>query len=679
MSLRSCLRYFAPAVIAAGFAGSAWAADLQATITTTQGRTITVTAINPDGRIEYTPVGGKKTKILFKDIKKIDWDKSSRIHTVTTADGKTQKLERAWIFTGSGASLEFTGTDKESGEDANGTISGSDIAGIEFSGAAPAATPAPADTTQANPTPEPAANPVAPAAPVEPAATESGPVKKTGPSKRLSTNNLDYTNDAIAEFEKEFPGLAAAYEKAKADNSLITDEKDQYSGEPEMKEIILLTKVHKLFHSIVKNYVAAMKDGWEVSDAELAPHTARLAAILPQLAKIGYQSCFQPGDAGCDNLENMDRARLKAYKAMLLTTVRGNPKAGQELMGEIDPSIEQLTKAFESANQAGHPALKRFQAEIDRLKKACEAGFAEAGKAKETVLAAWQALRDERERLQPVTYKIENGQIHPNNWAAFIDELEKFEKTDSASVKEKIEYLGKICGANQDTLETSMEKLLGKNPSGWDWSAEVKHFDKIFKAIPALRKDLGESVAADANQSLGMMSAFDEAIRAKKFEELKDLVKLGLRYDPHNATLIDLAPRVEEAAIGDAAAIEKQIAERQWPGHDKGFKGPGNPDELAKAAVEYFNSTCKPTEKALTACVIEPDWYCFKRNIFGQPVQWALTFMVAIDVEGETTPDIVNLWSISFLTEENVGVEKAPPFKLAAFNFKQKMKRANLK
>jgi len=59
-------------------------------------------------------------------------------------------------------------------------------------------------------------------------------------------------------------------------------------------------------------------------------------------------------------------------------------------------------------------------------------------------------------------------------------------------------------------------------------------------------------------------------------------------------------------------------------------------------------------------------------------VQWALTFWVAVDVEGETTPDVVYAWSISFLTDENVGVAKAPPFKWAAFNFKQKMKRANV-
>jgi len=668
MSMRTCFHFLAPAAIAIALGGAAWAADLRATITTTQGRTIDVTAISPDGRIEYTPAGGKKTTIPFKDIRKIDWNKDTRIHTVTTTDGKTLQLERAWIFVGRGAYLEFTGTDKESGEDANGTITGSDIAGIEFAAAAPAAAPTAADTAQA----------AEPTAQAEPASPAPEPAKPAKPSKRLSTNNIDYTKDAVAEFDRKLPAIVAEYEKAKAAGSLTADEKDPYTGEMELKEFMIVRSAHEAFHGIVKNYVAALRDGWEASDAELAPYHDKLASLLPQLEKLGYRSCFSPDDAACENLENMDRSSLKARKAELLTTARGNANEGQKLMEEVDASVAQFEKTFESASQAGHPALGRFKAEIARLKKACEAGFAESGKAKETAMAAWEALREERERLQETTYKIENGQIHPNAWAGFIDELEKFEKTESAVVKEKIETLGKICGANADTLESTMEALLGKNPSGWDWSAEVKHFDKIFKAIPGFRKNIGEGIAEQARQNLGMMSAFDEAIRAKKFEELKDLVKLGLRYDPHNADLIDLTTKVEEAAAGDAAAIEKQIAERQWPGNHKGFAGPGTPEELTKAAIDYFNSTCKPTEKALAACIVEPDWYCFKRNIFGQPVQWALTFQMAVDVEGETTPDIIYTWSISLLTEENVGIAKAPPFKWAAFNFKQKMKRANI-
>jgi tetrahydromethanopterin S-methyltransferase subunit G len=303
-----------------------------------------------------------------------------------------------------------------------------------------------------------------------------------------------------------------------------------------------------------------------------------------------------------------------------------------------------------------------------------------AGNAKNEARAAWEALNAEKERLNDIMYEIENGanQIQPGNYEAFIERLEKFEKKDSAVMREKIETLGKTCGTDIDKLEGSMKKLLGKNPDGWDWSMNVVYFDKIIKAIPKLRKDLGEAISTYASMDLNGMKDYSEEIRAKKFVALKKRINLGLRYDPHSKALIDLSAKAEEAANKDAAVIAKLIAGRKWPGNNKAFKGPGSPAELNKAALEYFKSTCRPVEKAHLACVTDSDWYCFKRNIFGQPIQWALTFKVAVDVEGETNDDVIYAWSISFLTAEKVGVKKAPPFKMAAFNGKKKMKRANV-
>ncbi|EKD83868.1 MAG: hypothetical protein ACD_39C00397G0002, partial [uncultured bacterium] len=93
--------YCLAALIVLSAIGQAWAADgLQAVIKTTTGNTITVTSITPDGRIEFTPEGGTKTRILFKDIASIEWSSDPREHTITTHDGKVQKVTRAWIFAG---------------------------------------------------------------------------------------------------------------------------------------------------------------------------------------------------------------------------------------------------------------------------------------------------------------------------------------------------------------------------------------------------------------------------------------------------------------------------------------------------------------------------------------------------------------------------------------------------
>ncbi|PKL45683.1 MAG: hypothetical protein CVV41_01395 [Candidatus Riflebacteria bacterium HGW-Riflebacteria-1] len=679
---QNCMKSFCLiAIIVFSTFGQAWAAEgLQAVIKTTTGNTITVTSIAPDGRIEFTPEGGTKTKVLFKDIASIEWSSDPREHTITTHDGKVQKVTRAWIFAGNSAYMSFTGTD-QNGEDANGTISGSDIASIVFSKAA--ATPAQSETKAAETAAaEPAKTASTPAA-NQTASTPAADLtaRPKTPSKRLPTGNLDYCYDQITEFDKNIDVIIDKYNRFKSQGKLYEPCKARGSLDS-WNWLSLQIEIQWLFSDIIGYYYSALQDGWETTDPDVTPLHEKIRNAFKKAEQVGYWTCAdtaeKPDAARPEFFKNWDKIRLNAFEAMILTTQMNNAQQGQELMEDVKSRLASAEKYFAQEGAEPHPALLRLKTEVARLESECESAFKSVGNAKDAAYAAWEALRAERQRLNDIMYKIENGQIHPNDHESFIEELEKFEKTESAVMREKIEALGKTCGNNLENLEAAMEALLGKNPSGWDWSAEVKHFDKISKAISPLRQSVGEDIAGIAERDLNGMSSFDEAIRPTMFEKLKTLVQLGLRYDPHNSALIELAPRVEEATAGDAAAVQKQIAERQWPGDHKGFSGPGTPAELNQAALDYFNSTCKPTEKALKACIVEPDWYCFKRNIFGQPIQWALTFWVAVDVEGETSSDIVYAWSISFLTEENVGVEKAPPFKLAAFNIKQKMKRANV-
>lgn len=646
------------------------AEDLQAVIETNRKKTITVTSISPDGWIEHTPVGGSKIKIFFKDIAKIEHDIKTREHTVTTLDGNTQKLTRAWIFTsGSGSYLKFTGTYQD-GKDADGTISGGEIASIVFSRKA-----TPQSTAKNPPVTAPAAKST------EAPKTTDGKVRPKIPSKRLPTGNLDYCYEQLTEFNKNIDGIIEKYNQFKSQDKLFAPCKDQ-GGNDSWNWLSLQSQTLQLYSYIADYYYNAINDGWETSDPDVVPLIEPSDSAGQKAAKIGFWSCFKPGEklgkAMPKFFYSWDELRLKAFEAMILSTKMQSVQKGQELMADVKKKMTSYDNHFAESGSEPHPAFLRLKAEIARLEKECEGAFKSAGNAKDEAYAAWEALNAEKERLNDIMYEIENGQIHPNDFESFIEKLEKFENTDSAAMREKIAILGKTCGTDEEQLEESMTNLLGKNPSGWDWSSNVNYFAKILKEIPKLRAQTGEYIAGEAKRQLDGMSSYSEELRAKKFAELKKRVELGLRYDPHNTELIDLVNKVEEASAIDAAAIAKQVAERKWPGDHKGFSGPGTPAELNKAALTYFNATCRPVEKAHVACIVEPDWYCFKRNIFGQPIQWALTFYVAVDVEGETNDEEVYAWSISFLTAEQVGVQKAPPFKMAAFNGKKRMKRANV-
>ncbi len=495
-------------------------------------------------------------------------------------------------------------------------------------------------------------------------------------AKRLSTNNLDYANDAIKDWEARWPVLKADFDKAKAEGRL-------YEGDS-AEELVVMElhyKVQKLLSSIHGYYDAARKDGWTKEDAELAPIREASLKAGKEALEIGYWTSFNPDEDVFANTPNMDKMRMKALAAQYIINERKNPLEAQELMDKVDRQIETLLEAAKSDDQGNHPSLARVQAEIARIKKECEAGFKLAEQAKAEAIKSWKALYQEYQRLESFKNIIQNGgSVHPNDFATFIEKIETFEKQDAPKLQTLLGDLGKMYGNTPDALNKSMEALVGndkpENVSELGYIA--RELQDLSNRIGDSRKENAEAVLGCVNQEMSSMSVYSEDIRAKKWEELKALIALGLRYDPHNAGLIEVAAKAEETAAKSSADMEKEFNERKWPENVAAFAGPGTPEELCKGALDYFNSTCQPNEKALKASIAEADWYCFKRNIFGQPVQWALTFMVAVELEEDKEKGIINLWSISFLTEEAVGVEKAPPFKMAAFNFKKKMKRSNI-
>jgi hypothetical protein len=192
------------------------------------------------------------------------------------------------------------------------------------------------------------------------------------------------------------------------------------------------------------------------------------------------------------------------------------------------------------------------------------------------------------------------------------------------------------------------------------------------------RKDAAVSLLQGAEVELQNISNFAENIRPEIFKRNRVGLELAKRYDPQNQDVVEWLGKMDTMEASNAAQVEKAMNEFVFSGHVQGFAGPGNPDELAKAALAYFNSTCKPNEKAIRASVVDKEWYCYKRNLFGEPTIWALTFVMAVQLEEEKDKDITRVWNISLLTEEKPGVQKVPPFQSAAFNQSYRMRTSKL-
>lgn len=116
---------------------------------------------------------------------------------------------------------------------------------------------------------------------------------------------------------------------------------------------------------------------------------------------------------------------------------------------------------------------------------------------------------------------------------------------------------------------------------------------------------------------------------------------------------------------------KKNLAELKWSGHNPSFAGPGNPDELAKAALEFLRKHPDWTapefddkHTPLTAVVSGNGWEVYKREILTEaPLQYSLKMLVAF--VGEKDSELAYCYYMEFYTAERKGIQPGLPFHYA--------------
>ncbi|MBN2559981.1 MAG: hypothetical protein JXQ75_03520 [Phycisphaerae bacterium] len=159
-------------------------------------------------------------------------------------------------------------------------------------------------------------------------------------------------------------------------------------------------------------------------------------------------------------------------------------------------------------------------------------------------------------------------------------------------------------------------------------------------------------------------------LKLSRAEEALQYFKLAKTWNPKG----DYDEYIEqaEAAVKETRPLwEKALKELKWPGHNKDFAGPGNPDELAKAAIEFLRKNpqwSKPEYDdehiPVAACVTAVEWEVSKKApLTHEPTQYSLNVFVAF--KGKKDPKIAYCYQMVFYTREEAGVKKEPPFRYA--------------
>lgn len=373
--------------------------------------------------------------------------------------------------------------------------------------------------------------------------------------------------------------------------------------------------------------------------------TKELASALMEAKKLA-------ADEGVESHPILDEAQAYVDAApKRLVTVRAElekfnkDKATKEA---ADQAAEEMAKADAApdANQAAQDWK-----ELAALSKEYQDNFQSQSEFKKRGAVAASQWQDWKKRFVPVRERFREryGENNPDIYTAF----ENVPKPEGVTMP-ATQAAGIAFGIDLEQCE--------QNFAGWaaGWADE------------ALR--LSNSIAKDNKEKLEL-----KYVRAEDAVRYYKLAKLWGAGGDYDAKIQEA-----EAAAKEALPLWKQVLkELKWPGHNKKFAGPGEPDELAAAALEFLREhpewsapEYEDEHVPLAACVEGDAWNVWKKApLTEEPTQYSVAVLVAFS--GKADPELVYVYHMVFYTAEAGGVKPGLPFRYA--NSKQYAKFRMLK
>lgn len=201
-------------------------------------------------------------------------------------------------------------------------------------------------------------------------------------------------------------------------------------------------------------------------------------------------------------------------------------------------------------------------------------------------------------------------------------------------------------------------------------------------------QQFAEWAASWGEDALGVSTRIEPGNKEKlelKYQRAEDALRYyRLAKEWNSAGDYDESIRKAKAAVQEALPLWKDVLKKlAWPGHNPDFAGPGDPDEIAKAALEFLRKNPKWSKPEyddehipFAACVEGKGWEVWKRAPLTQePTQYSVDVLVAFT--GKADPEFVYVYHMVFYTAEAGGVRPGLPLHYA--NSKQYAKFRMLK
>ena len=395
-------------------------------------------------------------------------------------------------------------------------------------------------------------------------------------------------------------------------------------------------------------------------------------------------------------VKDVDYALKKIDKVMSPDgSVRGMPKPVDKKIADAKRYLEEaegyLVKTEEKYGEklpSPNPDFDNARAKIAEAGKKVEKWAQElAAKAGQEAEAEATAKAGAQKTLEKAT-KDANSMIALNE--KYYSRIESMrgknlvyglKLEDAQKALEKIEQAEKLfpefsseLGSLADTYgSNSMEisnKLfdMGYKATG-DPGGKLAQLIEASGKVIETRKESAATVARNAETLLGAFSGQLTDARMKRMNDAKALLVVGQKLDPGSTTVRDMLTKIDDQIVEAADKMEKQINAKTWAGNIKNFKGPGDADDLAEKALDYFRNdrdwgkNPKKKNEVLAVCVRGP-WKVAERDVFGRVIQWRLPIHVAVTDEKLKQRNIARVYELSIVAMEGAPdkAPKEPPY-----------------
>jgi hypothetical protein len=236
----------------------------------------------------------------------------------------------------------------------------------------------------------------------------------------------------------------------------------------------------------------------------------------------------------------------------------------------------------------------------------------------------------------------------------FFEEFKKKYGSTLAEVEPNFQGMKRPMGCNQNI------DVAFNNASRIDIAAHERQLAEWAEKFAVEQYNYWENQKETGSTNIEvMMRRADRALR---------FLKLAKKLNPKGA-YDDQIKTAQEAVAETLVRYKAHLKELKWPGPNASFSGPGKPDELAQAALEFLRKHPDWTapefddkHTPVLAAVAGSGWEVSKKTVLTEePLQYSLKILVAFT--GEKDADLAYCYYMEFYTAEEKGIKPGLPFR----------------